>query len=130
MFRTLQNAPRTISLFGKSSKLMESLQKYQLQHENKIEIDDKFDLPNYDQMQIINKFPSVSNNYNNEFIYKKVFPLFNREQFVDEKTYDLIVSDTVEIKKHFKPPIIVDWEHKLLANDRASLEQLLYNEVE
>ncbi|GMG19713.1 unnamed protein product [Ambrosiozyma monospora] len=80
-------------------------------------------LPTKDQFDYIKSTLSVHPTFKN--IFKKVFPTVTSSL---DKASDLQAVDFSSLKSlngTFNPPLVVDWEHKLIASDEKSLKKIL-----
>ncbi|CCH46860.1 hypothetical protein BN7_6462 [Wickerhamomyces ciferrii] len=100
--------------------------------------------PTYDQLKIIRSF--VKTHPSSKATFTQVFPKFIREsspssggnggnkfnandiEIPDEQdTIELINKDFDELLQNdwFKPPLIIDWDNQLIANNESSLDRIL-----
>ncbi|QEL62328.1 hypothetical protein CJJ09_004504 [Candidozyma auris] len=151
LFRSLQNSPATISIFHNarvpaSARLFAFLEKayYQLNDDkNLFQLDmNAKQMPTYDQFKSI--YTNCVRGDRCKTVLKECFPLLN-DKFIKsdqgsgsrsfQNEYDhiheafdnLINQENPEIDPNelFQPPLLIDWDQNLIANDMDGLELIL-----
>lgn len=147
MIRTLQNAPGAVTLFARTplpalAALRRQLEAYRtplaskprllvfsrmfgehaLHEEPRFVVDESVGAPTYDQFRTIAGF--LDANKGNGRAFRAAFPTYRELKYVgdlhvpSEKEYE-------KVKAEFVGPLVVDWEHAVVANDEGGVDKVV-----